>query len=278
MGKYSETMMDHVLSPRNSGVMGHARPDRACRNARARGISDLSLRNAEGRIAAAKYHTVGCGPTIACASMLSELVLGRSIAECRELTAEDLIEALDGVPPDKLHCPALAIGALRMYSAIGNSGKIFDHGSLGYQGWEDHVGTDGRLEKAGDHGEIREVFYVRENAASVKKSLHVRCRFLLPVPAIPEEILSTEGTESHGKGRANSVTRRTSMRIIRPRESGGHSERSQGHLERCVGDHTFAYDHCFIPCHSVPSVDNKLRCRGHTDCLGVVGQASPHFI
>ena len=44
---------------------------------------------------------------------MSELVLGRSIAECRELTAEELIEALDGVPPDKLHCPALAIGALR---------------------------------------------------------------------------------------------------------------------------------------------------------------------
>jgi NifU-like N terminal domain len=43
----------------------------------------------------AKYHTVGCGPTIACGSMLSELVLGRSIAECRELTAEHLIETLD---------------------------------------------------------------------------------------------------------------------------------------------------------------------------------------
>ena len=73
----------------------------------------LYLEVEDGRIAAAKYHTVGCGPTIACGSMLSEMVVGRSIAECRELTAEDLIEALDGVPPDKLHCPALAIGALR---------------------------------------------------------------------------------------------------------------------------------------------------------------------
>ena len=50
------------------------------------------------RIAAAKYHTVGCGPTI---------------AECRGLTADRIIEALDGMPPDKLHCPALAIGALQ---------------------------------------------------------------------------------------------------------------------------------------------------------------------
>ena len=45
--------------------------------------------------------------------MLTELIVGRTIAECRELTAEHLIEALDGVPPDKLHCPALAIGALQ---------------------------------------------------------------------------------------------------------------------------------------------------------------------
>jgi nitrogen fixation NifU-like protein len=45
--------------------------------------------------------------------MLSELVVGRSIENCRELTAEDLMKALDGVPPDKLHCPAMAIAALR---------------------------------------------------------------------------------------------------------------------------------------------------------------------
>jgi nitrogen fixation protein NifU and related proteins len=113
MGKYSETMMDHVLSPRNGGVLenpdltGHAgTPGRGA-------FLILFLKVEEGRIAAARYHTVGCGPTIACGSMLSELVLGRSIAECRALTAEDLIEALDGVPPDKLHCPAPAIGALR---------------------------------------------------------------------------------------------------------------------------------------------------------------------
>jgi nitrogen fixation protein NifU and related proteins len=113
MGKYSETMMDHVLSPRNGGVMeSPALTGRA--GSPGRGAFMILYLGIEGnRISAAKYHTVGCGPTIACGSIMSELVLGRSIAECRELTAEDLIEALDGVPPDKLHCPALAIGALR---------------------------------------------------------------------------------------------------------------------------------------------------------------------
>ncbi len=70
----------------------------------------LYLKVQDERIAAAKYHTVGCGPTIASGSMLTEMVNGKLIAECSELTVEDLIEALDGVPPDKLHCPALAIG------------------------------------------------------------------------------------------------------------------------------------------------------------------------
>jgi nitrogen fixation NifU-like protein len=113
VGKYSETMMDHVLSPRNAGVIehpdltGHAgTPGRGA-------FLILFLKVEEGRVTAAIYHTVGCGPTIACGSTLSELVLGRSIAECSELTAEDLIQVLDGVPTDKLHCPVLAIGALR---------------------------------------------------------------------------------------------------------------------------------------------------------------------
>ena len=74
----------------------------------------LYLKIEDERIAAAKYHTVGCGPTIASGSMLTEMIRGKSIAECRELTVENLIEALDGVPPDKLHCPALAIGRSRM--------------------------------------------------------------------------------------------------------------------------------------------------------------------
>jgi nitrogen fixation NifU-like protein len=65
------------------------------------------------RVAEAKYHTVGCGPTIACGSMLTEMIVGRTIAECCELTSDNLIEALDGVPPDKLHSPALAIAALQ---------------------------------------------------------------------------------------------------------------------------------------------------------------------
>ena len=112
MGKYSETLTEHVMSPRNGGAIenpdltGHAgAPGRGA-------FMILYLRIEDERIVAAKYHTVGCGPTIASGSMLTEMIHGKSIAHCRELTVENLIEALDGMPPDKLHCPALAIGAL----------------------------------------------------------------------------------------------------------------------------------------------------------------------
>jgi nitrogen fixation NifU-like protein len=67
----------------------------------------LSLREQEGCITAARFQSYGCGPTIASGSMLTEMIIGRTIEECAKPTAEELIEALDGVPPDKLHGPAL---------------------------------------------------------------------------------------------------------------------------------------------------------------------------
>ncbi len=105
MGKYSEIPTDLVMAPRNGGVMeksdliGH--PGVPGRGA----FMVLFLKLEHDRISAATYHTVGCGPTIASGSMLTEMIAGRSIAECRDLTVEHLIEALDGMPPDKMQPP-----------------------------------------------------------------------------------------------------------------------------------------------------------------------------
>jgi nitrogen fixation protein NifU and related proteins len=113
MGKYSDMLMDHFTSPRNSGRLegpdatGHAgTPGRGP-------FLILYLRISGEDVAAAKFQTYGCGPTIACGSMLTEMIDGRPIADCLRLTTDALIEALDGVPSDKLHSPALAIAALR---------------------------------------------------------------------------------------------------------------------------------------------------------------------
>jgi nitrogen fixation NifU-like protein len=113
MGKYSETLSEHVMAPRNGGAIDN--PDLTGRSgAPGRGaFMIIYLRVQDERIAMAKYHTVGCGPTIASGSMLTEMIVGRPISEGRDLKFEDLIKALDGMPPDKMHCPALAIGALK---------------------------------------------------------------------------------------------------------------------------------------------------------------------
>ena len=73
----------------------------------------LYLRIDGSHVAAAKFQTYGCGATIACGSMLTEMIVGRTTSDCFKLTTEMLIQALDGVPPDKLHSPGLAIAALR---------------------------------------------------------------------------------------------------------------------------------------------------------------------
>src|SRR5205823_742058 len=113
MGRYSETLMDHFTSPRNSGAM--EAPDAVGRaGTPGRGaFLILYLRLAGDVIAEARFQTVGCGVSVASGSVLTERIKARPISECLALTAADVIAALDGVPPDKLHGPALAIGALR---------------------------------------------------------------------------------------------------------------------------------------------------------------------
>lgn len=113
MSRFSETLMDHFHAPRNVGAM--EAPD-CVGQAGTLGQGPfmvLALRLDGDRVAEARYRTVGCGVSIASGSALTELIVGRSTAECVALTPEDIIAALDGVPPDKLHGPALAIAALR---------------------------------------------------------------------------------------------------------------------------------------------------------------------
>jgi nitrogen fixation NifU-like protein len=112
MPRYSDVLMEHFTHPRNVGRLAH--PD-------AIGVAGtpgdgpyfvLSIRVLEDRIVQSAYQTYGCGPTIASGSLLTELIQDRTLADCLSLTAASLAEALGGVPPDKLHCPALAVGAL----------------------------------------------------------------------------------------------------------------------------------------------------------------------
>ncbi len=78
---------------------------------------EIDLRVEGGRIVEARFVTDGCGPAVACGSMLTRMVQGKSLAEASALTPEALIEALDGLPEDSLHCADLAVNALRQAMA-----------------------------------------------------------------------------------------------------------------------------------------------------------------
>jgi nitrogen fixation protein NifU and related proteins len=113
MGQFSEILMDHFNSPRNSGRI--EAPDRVgIAGTPGRGpYVALYLRLAGDVISEARFQTHGCGVSIACGSMLTEMIIGREADECLALTPERLSQALNGVPGTKLHCPALAVAALK---------------------------------------------------------------------------------------------------------------------------------------------------------------------
>lgn len=112
MARFSETLMDHAQSPRNRGTLQQA--DRVgVAGIPGRGRSVVLQLVLEGKcVTEAKFQAQGCGVTIAAASMLTELVIGRTLAECEQLTPQQLANALDGMPADKLDRAALAVAAL----------------------------------------------------------------------------------------------------------------------------------------------------------------------
>lgn len=112
MAKYSDILMDHFLSPRNSGHMEGADLIGLVGVPGQGPFLVLYLQIHDGVVVRASYQTHGCGASIASGSILTTLIVGRTVEDCSGLTAEQLAEALSGVPPDKAHCPAMAIAAL----------------------------------------------------------------------------------------------------------------------------------------------------------------------
>lgn len=113
MSRFSHILMEHFSEPRNQGRLDA--PDRVG-TAGTLGQGPflvLYLKLEDGRVSEVKYQCNGCGVTIAAGSMLTELIQGRTLEECRRITPEQVAAALGGVPPDKGHAPLLAVTALR---------------------------------------------------------------------------------------------------------------------------------------------------------------------
>ena len=109
---YTEKVMDHFSNPRNVGEIENANGVGEVGNASCGDIMKIYLQVDNDIIQDVKFKTFGCGAAIATSSMVTELAIGKSIDEALILTNQAVAEALDGLPPAKMHCSNLAADAL----------------------------------------------------------------------------------------------------------------------------------------------------------------------
>lgn len=118
---YSEKVMDHFANPRNVGEIENANAVGEVGNAKCGDIMKIYMDIEDNVIKDVKFKTFGCGAAIATSSMATELVKGKTVEEALELTNKAVMEALDGLPPEKIHCSVLAEEAIQ--SAINDYRK-----------------------------------------------------------------------------------------------------------------------------------------------------------
>ena len=111
--QYSDKVMDHFLNPRNVGQIEDASGVGEVGNAKCGDIMKIFLDVEDDIIKDVKFQTFGCGSAIASSSMATELIKGKSIHEALALTNKAVAEALDGLPPVKMHCSVLAEQAIK---------------------------------------------------------------------------------------------------------------------------------------------------------------------
>lgn len=110
---YSEKVMDHFTNPRNVGEIDNADGVGEVGNPTCGDIMRIYLKVNNNIVEDVKFKTFGCGAAIATSSMVTELVKGKTIEEAKQISNASVAEALDGLPPVKMHCSNLAADALQ---------------------------------------------------------------------------------------------------------------------------------------------------------------------
>ena len=109
---YSPQVLDHFEHPRNAGEVSGADASVQVENPACGDILRLSAKVSDGRITDIRFRAKGCVPSMACASLLTEMVQGRTLAEARQLRREQLVAAAGSLPPASIHASHLALDAL----------------------------------------------------------------------------------------------------------------------------------------------------------------------
>ena len=112
--QYSEKVMDHFTHPRNVGEIENADGVGTVGNAKCGDIMKIYLKIDENDVISdCKFKTFGCGAAIATSSMATELIKGKKVEDALKLTNSAVVEALEGLPPVKVHCSVLAEEAVK---------------------------------------------------------------------------------------------------------------------------------------------------------------------
>ncbi len=110
---YSEKVMEHFANPRNVGEIDDADGIGEVGNAKCGDIMKMYIKVNDGMITDCKFKTFGCGAAVATSSIATEMIKGKSVDDALKLTNKAVVEALDGLPPQKIHCSVLAEQAVQ---------------------------------------------------------------------------------------------------------------------------------------------------------------------
>lgn len=141
---YSEKVMDHLQNPRNVGELENANAIGQVGNLTCGDIMRIYMRIEEDVIKEVTFKTFGCGAAVATSSMATELVKGKTVSEALKLTNRAVMEALDGLPPVKVHCSVLAEEAIRAALANYYENQGIDPTPI--------IGCSGDCASCGQHG------------------------------------------------------------------------------------------------------------------------------
>jgi nitrogen fixation NifU-like protein len=111
---YTDLVMDHFTNPRNVGEIEDADGVGQIGNPVCGDVMRISIAVDADRIADVKFKTFGCGAAVATSSMVTEMVMGKSLEEAADISNKAVAEALGGLPPNKMHCSNLAADALHL--------------------------------------------------------------------------------------------------------------------------------------------------------------------
>lgn len=111
--EYTEKVLNHFKDPKNVGTIQNPSGKGKIGNVSCGDVLELMIKVENERITEAKFKTFGCAAAIATSSILTEMIIGKTLDEALSITHKDIIDNLDGLPPLKIHCSLLGIDALK---------------------------------------------------------------------------------------------------------------------------------------------------------------------